>query len=438
MNAIAAGEGAARDPAPDPANDPVVAAKLAALRRTKALATGALVLCVAVFLAARSLEDSYPLLGYVAAFAEAATIGGLADWYAVVALFKRPLGLPIPHTAIIPENQERIADNLGRFIETNFLAAEPVREKLREVDYAALVSDWLADRERAGRLSRFVARLLPQMLTAVEGSRLRDFVSQRITAEVEKVPVAPLAAELLASVTADRRHQRLFDELLGVLGRFLSDEAALASLRDKIRAELPSLFNMFRADAYLVKRIVASAAALLEEAKADPDHALRAEFDRFVQGFVEQLRTSPDFAARAERLKHDLLARPELAGLAGGMWKSLRAFVEQDIASPHSRSREHLTGMFVAIGRHLAEDERIRADVNRGVVVALASFVETQKKGVSTFIADQVKGWDVVQMTRLIEVNVGRDLQFIRFNGMLIGGAVGLALHVTERILLSN
>ncbi|HHZ09344.1 MAG TPA: DUF445 family protein [Rhizobiales bacterium] len=413
-------------------------AKLAALRRTKALATGALVLCVGVFVAARSLEGRYPLLGFVAAFAEAATIGGLADWYAVVALFRRPLGLPIPHTAIIPENQERIADNLGRFIESNFLSAEPVREKLKEVDYAALVSDWLSDGERAGRLSRFVARLLPQMLTAVEGSGLRDFVAQRITAEVERVPVAPLAAELLASVTADRRHQRLFDEILGALGRFLSDASALAALRDKIRAELPTLFNMFRADAYLVKRIVASAAALLEEAKADPDHALRAEFDRFVQGFVEQLRGSPDFAARAEKLKHDLLARPELANLAGGMWKSLRAFVEEDIASPHSRSREHLTGMFVAAGRHLAEDERIRADMNRGVVAALASFVETQKKGVSTFIADQVKGWDVLQMTRLIEVNVGRDLQFIRFNGMLIGGTVGLFLHAAQRVLLAN
>lgn len=434
MNAIVANEGAAGDPTRDAA----AAAKLAALRRTKALATGALLSCVAIFLAARSLEGRYPLFGYIAAFAEAATIGGLADWYAVVALFKRPLGLPIPHTAIIPENQDRIADNLGRFIETNFLAPEPVREKLKEVDYASLVSDWLSDRERAGRLSRFVARLLPQMLSAVEGSGLRDFVAQRITAEVEKVPVAPLAAELLSSVTADRKHQRLFDELLGMLGRFLSDEAALAALRDKIRAELPSLFNMFRADAYLVKRIVGSAAALLEEARAEPEHALRAEFDRFVAGFVEQLRSSPEYAARAEKLKHDLLQRPELAGLAGNMWKSLRAFVEEDIASPHSRSREHLTGMFASIGRHLAEDERIRADINRGVVVALASFVESQKKGVSTFIADQVKGWDVTQMTRLIELNVGRDLQFIRFNGMAIGGAVGLLLHAGERIFLAN
>ncbi|MEI9416452.1 DUF445 domain-containing protein [Mesorhizobium sp. Cs1321R2N1] len=413
-------------------------AKLSALRRTKFVATAALALCVLVFALAKSFQSSYPWLGFVAAFAEAATVGGLADWYAVVALFKRPLGLPIPHTAIIPENQDRIADNLGRFIEVNFLAPEPVREKLAEVDFSALVADWLADAERAADLSRFVVRLVPQTLAAVEQSGLRGFVTSRMLEQIEKVPLAPLAAELLSALTDDRRHQKLFDEFIKVIGRFLNDEQALATMRDKIREELPSLFNLFRADAYLLKKIVASAGSLLDEVRADPDHPMRAEFDRFALGFVERLRTSKQYAKRAEKMKCDFLARPEVRALAGDMWESLSLFIEQDAKAPNSLIREQLASMFVEVGRHLAGDAQIRADMNGGFVVALASFVESQKSGVSKFIADQVKRWDLAQLTRLIEMNIGSDLQYIRFNGMIIGGLAGIVLYTIELLLPVN
>jgi uncharacterized membrane-anchored protein YjiN (DUF445 family) len=413
-------------------------AKLSALRRTKFIATAALGICVAVFATAKHLESRWPWLSFVAAFAEAATIGGLADWYAVVALFKRPLGLPIPHTAIIPANQNRIADNLGRFIEVNFLAPGPVRGKLNEVDFAALVADWLSGPKRAAGLSRFVARLVPQTLGAIEQSGLRGFITSRMLDQIEKVKLAPLAAELLSAFTDDRRHQRLFDEFTKVVGKFLSDEDALAAMREKIREELPSLFNLFRADAYLLKKIVASAGSLLEEVRADPDHPMRHEFDRFVLKFIDRLRHSKDYAKRAEKLKRDFLARPELRELAQDMWESLRFFIEQDAKAENSMIREHLASMFVDVGRHLASDPQIRADMNQGFVVALASFVESQKSGVSSFIAEQVKRWDLAQLTRLIEINIGKDLQYIRFNGMLIGGIAGLILHTVERLFLVN
>ncbi len=415
------------------------AAKLAALRRTKAIATFMLLLCVAVFLCARALQGAYPFLSFVAAFAEAAAIGGLADWYAVVALFRRPLGLPIPHTAIIPANKDRIADNLGRFIEVNFLAPGPVRAKLKEVDFAMMASDWLSDERRAARLSRFIGRLAPQALDAIETNRnLRDLVSARVSEQLEKVQIAPLAADMLSAFTADRRHQRLFDELLRVFGGFPSDGEALAALRNKIRDELPTMANLFRADAYLLKKIVASADTLISDVEADPDHPLRHEFDRFVERFVSDLRESDDYAERAERLKRDLLARPELKSLATEFWKGLRSFVEQDIASDDSLLRKQLAAMFVQVGRQLAQEDQLRADMNQGFVVALASFVETQKSGVSSFIAEQVRGWDIIQLTRLIELNIGRDLQYIRFNGMLIGGLAGLALHIVERLVFHN
>ena len=256
--------------------------------------------------------------------------------------------------------------------------------------------------------------------------------------QVEKVKLAPLAAELLSAFTDDRRHQRLFDEFTKVVGKFLSDEDALAAMREKIREELPSLFKLFRADAYLLKKIVASAGSLLEEVRADPDHPMRHEFDRFVLKFIERLRHSKDYAKRAEKLKRDFLARPELRELAQDMWESLRSFIEQDAKAENSMIREHLTSMFVDVGRHLASDPQIRADMNQGFVVALASFVESQKSGVSSFIADQVKRWDLAQLTRLIEINIGKDLQYIRFNGMLIGGIAGLILHTVERLFLVN
>lgn len=413
-------------------------AKIEALKRTKFVATASLALCLLVFLAAKYFESRWPLLGFVAAMAEAATIGGLADWYAVVALFKRPLGLPIPHTAIIPENQNRIADNLGRFVESNFLAADPVREKLAEVDFAALVADWLSNPGRAEGLSRFVAKLVPQMLAAIDQSGLRNFVTKRVLEQVDKVQVAPIAAGLLSAFTEDRRHQKLFDELTRVVGRFLKDEKALEVMREKIRSELPSVFNLFRADAYLLKRIIGSASTLLEDARKDKNHPMRQEFDTFVVKFVERLRNSKDYAKRAEQMKRDLLARPELHELAQDMWESLRQFLEQESLADNSMIQKHLANMFVEVGRHLADDPAIRADMNKGFVVALGSFVENQKSGVSSFIADQVKKWDLNQLTRLIEINVGRDLQFIRFNGMAIGGLAGLVLYSVERLFLAN
>lgn len=412
--------------------------KSRALRRIKLVATLALVACILVFLAARWLAPRYPAMAYVAAFAEAAAIGGLADWYAVVALFRRPLGLPIPHTAIVPANKDRIATNLGRFIEVNFLATAAVRTRLAEVDFALMIAEWLSDGGRAGNLSRFLTSLTPQILNAVAGSGLREFLSRRVAAQVERIDIAPAAAGLLASFTADRRHQRLFDEFLKAFGTFLADEQALAAIRDKIRDELPTVANLFRADAYLLKRIVASSSALIEEVRADPDHPLRAEFDRFVEGFIERLRSSPDYAARAERLKRDLLARPELRLLADEFFASMRDFVERDAERPDSMLGRRLTNMLVEIGRQLVAEPQLKRNINEGVVAALAAFVENQKSGVSAFIADQVRSWDVVQLTRLIELNIGRDLQYIRFNGMIVGGLAGLGLHIGERLIFGG
>jgi len=403
------------------------------LRRIKIAATLLLVFTAALFGVARHYEPLHWAWGYVAAFAAAATVGGLADWYAVVALFRRPLGLPIPHTAIISRNHQRIADTLGEFIETNFLAPEPVEARLREVDFAALVADWLSDRERSAALARFVLQLLPQTLSAIDQSGLRGFLGKRIMTELERVELAPLAAGLLSAVTEKGRHQRLLDELLGALEKVLANEETLAALREKIRKELPALFNLYRADAYLLRKIVASTTAFIQEARVDPKHPLRREFDGFVTGFIDRLRTSDSFARRAEGLKRDLLARPEIAAVAEGAWESLRSFLEQDARAPDSQVRRQLEAMLVDVGGQLARDPAIRAEINHGMVRVLADFVQTQKSGVGRFIADQVRSWDIDMLIGRIELTVGRDLQYIRFNGAMIGGLAGLALHALEQ-----
>ncbi|HEV7546766.1 MAG TPA: DUF445 family protein [Reyranella sp.] len=403
------------------------------MRRIKLAATALLVFTAALFLVARHYEPTHWAWGYVASFAAAATVGGLADWYAVVALFRRPLGLPIPHTAIIPRNHLRIADTLGEFIETNFLAPEPVEKRLGEVDFAALVADWLVEPERAAALADFVLRLLPQTLGAIEQSGLKGFLGKRIMTELERVELAPLAAGLLSAVTEKGRHQRLLDELLGALEKVLTNEETLAALRERIRKELPALFNLYRADAYLLRKIVASTSGFIQDARADRRHPLRVEFDSFVTGFIEQLRSSQAFARRAERLKRDLLARPEITAIAEGAWESLRTFLEQDSRAPDSQIRRQLEAMLVDIGGQLARDPAIRAEINRGMVRVLADFVQSQKSGVGRFIADQVKAWDIDMLIGRIELTVGRDLQYIRFNGALIGGLAGLALHALEQ-----
>jgi uncharacterized membrane-anchored protein YjiN (DUF445 family) len=404
-----------------------------ALSRVKWAATILLVGTAALFGVARHFEATHWAWGYVAAFASAATVGGLADWYAVVALFRRPLGLPIPHTAIIPRNHQRIAENLGAFIETNFLAPEAVEKKLGEVDFAAQIADWLGDRERSAALAGFTTRLLPQLLTAIDQSGLRKFLGGRVRAELERVQLAPLAGGLLAAVMETGRHQRLLNELLGALDRVLTNEETLQLLREKIRKELPALFNLYRADAYLLRKIVASTTSFIEEARKDPDHPLRREFDGFVAGFVERLRTSSDFARRAETLKRDLLARPEVAALADGTWDSLRAFIESDATAPESQIRRQLETILVDAGRQLSRDPAIRAEINRGMVRLLGDFVQSQKSGVGRFIADQVKGWDIDMLIGRIELTVGRDLQYIRFNGAMIGGLAGLVLHALDQ-----
>jgi uncharacterized membrane-anchored protein YjiN (DUF445 family) len=417
------------------AGNPGDAIRAAELRRVKALATLVLAGCLGVFIAAKALLHLHPAFGFIAAFAEAATIGGLADWYAVVALFRRPLGLPIPHTAIIQSNQQRIADRLGEFIEVHFLEAAPVEAKLRQVDFASFVADWLGDRKRSADLARFVLRLLPEAMSATETSGLKTFVTRRIVTQLQSIDLVPLAAGTLRAFITEGRHQGLLDDLLRAIHQTLTQADTMAVIRGKIRDELPTLLKLYRADKFLVKRIVASATTFFEEVRDDPNHPFRGEFDRMVISFVDRLSNDPGYAGRIDGLKRDLLARPELGNLARNIWSNARSFIDRSAAGESNVLQHHLANVFVEAGRALAVDPEMRAEINQGVVVVLRSFIADQKSGVSSFISDQVKAWDMGQLIALIEINIGKDLQYIRFNGSLIGGLAGLGLYSAEVLL---
>ena len=414
---------------------PADAARAAELRRVKALATLVLAGTLALFVTAKLLLPLHPVFGFVAAFAEAATIGGLADWYAVVALFKRPLGLPIPHTAIIQGNQHRIADKLGEFIEVHFLEPGPVEAKLRQIDFGSFIADWLRDRKRSTDLARFTLRLLPEAVSATETSGLMTFISRRIITQLQGIDLAPLAAGTLRAFVAERRHQGLLDDFLRAVHETLTQAETMAMIREKIRAELPTLLRLYRADKFLVNKIIASATAFFEDVRSDPKHPFRGEFDRMVLSFVDRLGSDKTYSDRIDGLKRDLLARPELGELARTMWSNARSFIERSASGESQVLQQHLAGMFVKAGEALAGDAELRAEINEGFVTVLRSFIADQKSGVSSFISDQVKSWDMGQLISLIEINIGRDLQYIRFNGSLIGGLAGLALYTCEFLL---
>ncbi|MDJ0613191.1 MAG: DUF445 family protein [Rhizobiaceae bacterium] len=409
--------------------------KLQQLKRVKRLATLVLALCFLVMVFAMTLETRYPALGFVAAFAEAATIGGIADWYAVVALFKHPMNLPFPHTAIIPNNQHRIGDNIGRFIENNFLASDPIREKLEEVDFAEEIAQWLSERSKSHSLAEFSTRLVPQMLHAVDQKGLVDFASDKIRTELEKTNLAPLVGEVMDTLANDRRQQQLMNELLTAIHRFLTDEEALESIRKKVSDELPALLNLFRADRMLMNRIIKAASALLEEIKENPDHELRAEFERFLKEYVIRLKRSKRFANRVELMKKQVLNRPEFKEIAQHTWGNIRTFLEEDVRSANPKLTSRLTDILIDAGENLKSEPKLRQEINDGMVTFLSGFVESQKENISIFVSDQVKSWDFRQLTLLIEANIGKDLQYIRFNGMLIGGLVGLVLHILQLTL---
>lgn len=407
----------------------------AELRRMKTFAVCVLGICVAVLVVSRLLQARYPVFGFVAAFAEAATIGGVADWYAVVALFRRPLGLPIPHTAIIPNSQSQIAGKLGDFIQSTFLERDIVEAKLRQVNFSAMIAAWLTDPERSRGLTQFLLRLGPEIMAAAKASDFAALVGRSLQAQIREMDLTPLIIGALRSMIGQGHHRGLLDQLLSMVGQTLTHPQTQQALRERIRAELPTLLRLYRADAYLIKKIAASAIAFCEEVRNDPEHPFRGEFDQAITSLIEGWEKDPASFAYFDRLKRDLLARPEIDDLTETLWHSLQAMFAHAAAQKTSPLQDHLTALFQRIGAQLGADAAMQAEIDERIVALTSRLVSEHRSSVSAFISDQVNSWDMARLVTLIENNIGKDLQYIRLNGTIIGGLIGLCLYSVEMLV---
>lgn len=406
-----------------------------ALARQKAWATGLVVLCALVYVAAKALEGRYAGVAYIAAFAEAAIIGALADWYAVVALFRHPFGLKLPHTAIIPANQARIAENLGDFIARHFLAGARVGAKVLESDPAASAGRWLADARNRALIAAQAAGYLPQAIAAIDREALRSELERGVLERLAAVDMGQVVGTSLEVVTRDRRHHALLDALLGRIEALLAEPAALDAIRDRIRRELPTLARFFQADAYLLRRLIGASHALLKEVREDPAHRLRTEFDQFVAEFVDKLKHSPEYREKVEGFKRDLLARAELREVLLEGWDRFVAWLRADVQDEHGIIRPGLENFLSDLGHRLQHDAGLRGRLNRWLAERASVLTERHKHEVAAFVAAQVKQWDTQHAVRTIELSIGRDLQYIRVNGTLVGGLLGLVIFTATRLV---
>ena len=402
------------------------ATRKAELRTMKRIATGLLGVALLIFTVALILEPHYPWLGFVRATAEASLVGGLADWFAVTALFRKPMGLPIPHTAIIPTQKDRIGRILGGFLQNHFLSRDVLTARLSSLQLATRAAHWVSDPANSARLSRHVAAGLAQAVQTLPEAEASEFIRQSAVARLQSVQLAPFMGNLLSVVATDDRHQALFDEALRLMHDAL--ERNRDELRRKIKEESPWWVPGVVDDAFH-KRLVLATERLVEEVRAAPQHPLRLKFDTAFRDFVERLKHSPEVASRTEAWKQDLLSHPAVEEFAASLWERARRAAARYSADADGASLQPLAKGLSAASESLLADESRLADLDLQITAFLAAQLEEHRQEVADLVAETVSQWDPEVAAQRIELAVGRDLQFIRLNGTLVGGLAGLIIY---------
>lgn len=410
------------------------------LARMKMLAVGLLVLAGVVYAAATLLEPRHSAWGYVAAAAEAAMIGALADWFAVVALFRHPLGLPIPHTAIIVANKDRLGAQLARFLGEHFLAAEHVQPTLARWDMAAALGQWLARPDAARRVGQWLQQATPALLGALDQTPARQWVAQLAQRLLREVDLATLGGQALAALTAHGHHQQWLNGLLQQLSGWAGQEAVQEKLTDAIARELKELkyVGLDQMAARLATRkLVAALTRTLADVAADPHHELRHRFDGWMTESIDRLQTDPDWQARVALWRDAWLAQPQWKTPIEAWWHELMGTLRADAVKPESALGERIASVVQAAGQQLQADATLRAWLNTQAQQVLLSLLDSSRETIVGFVAQRVQAWDAHDMSRTLENNIGRDLQFIRINGTLVGALVGLLLHALTQAVLA-
>jgi uncharacterized membrane-anchored protein YjiN (DUF445 family) len=406
-----------------------------ALRRMRLVATGLLLAMAALFFVARALGDRHPVWGFVRAFAEAAMVGGLADWFAVTALFRHPLGLPIPHTAIVPRNKDRIGDTLANFLRDNFLIPGVVARRMRRLDVAGAAGRWLANPKGAseGRLRRGASRLAADMLGSLDQERLGGMVRTTLAQRLRELEIAPLLGNALSAAIAEQRHVPLLDGIVTWAAKVL--EANEPVVRAMVHERAGSLLRWTGLDETLANKIIAGLDGLIRDMATEPDHPLRAKAEEGLATLAHDLQHDPAMRARVEGFKADMLDNPALADWWQGIWEQLRGAMLKIARDPDAMMAGRFGEALRQLGETLQQDAELAATINRFARRAAVGTAADYGDAIVRLVSETVRGWDARTITGRLENAVGRDLQYIRINGTVVGGLVGLAIHTVDMLL---
>ncbi|WP_017665301.1 DUF445 domain-containing protein [Porphyrobacter sp. AAP82] len=403
-------------------------------RRMRWTATGMLAAMAVIFIATHGLAATgHPAWGYVHAFAEAAMVGGLADWFAVTALFRHPLGLPIPHTAIIPENKDRIADTMAAFLRENFLTPAVVARRMSGMNIAKAAGEFLAASPGRGgvdersRITSGAAELLAEVLESLDPDRLGNQVRSGLASQLAKLDIAPLAGRMIESAMTDRRHQPLIDGFVRWAGLTLEDNEE--TIRDIIHQRVAGVLRWAGIDKTISASVLDGLYKLLAEVLVNPDHTLRGKIEEGLAKLGQDLQHDPATRERVEEMKRDLIANPAVAVWWTGVWERIRQSLIRRARDPESQMGAEMRNMLGELGEALQRDARLQHQINRFARRTAVGIATRYGDQIVRLVSETVKRWDARTITDRVEGAVGRDLQFIRINGTLVGGLVGMALH---------
>lgn len=403
----------------------------AGLVRMRWIAGGLLVLMAVTFLVARAFDHRYPALGFVRAFAEAAMVGGLADWFAVTALFRHPLGLPIPHTAIIPRNKDRIGTTLAAFLRDNFLIPGVVARRMRRVDAASAAGRWLANPPGGdGRLRRGAAGLAAHMLEAFDQQRLGGMVKAGIGQRLRALDVSPLLGQALTAAIAENRHMPLLDGVVRWGARLLASNEDL--IRAMVHERSGAMMRWTGLDETIATKLIDGLNGLLSGMAEDPEHPLRAKAEEGLTALAHDLVHDPRMIERVAAVKAEIIDNPAMQRWLDGLWEQARGGMLRIARNPDAMLAGPVGDALRQLGTTLQNDPKLRETINRFVRRAVVGMAADYGDGIVRLVSETIQGWDANTITRRLENAVGRDLQYIRINGTLVGGLVGLGLHTLD------
>jgi uncharacterized membrane-anchored protein YjiN (DUF445 family) len=421
-------------PPPQPVSVLDEAERQRQMDRLKAWASAMLVVSTIVFAIARALESRYPWMGYVRATAEASMVGGLADWFAVTALFRHPLGIPIPHTAIIPARKDRLGRTIAQFVQRNFLSREVIEHRLRSLRVGERFATWLSQPENARIIAKQAAAALASGANVLRDDDVRALIDRSVEERIRATRIAPIAARVLSVVADSNQHQELLNEAITLMTRAVEQNRDL--IRARVQQESP-WWVPTAVDDKVYKKIVSAMERTLIAVRDDPAHPLRSRFDQALRAFIGNLQSSPETEAKAESIKRDFLETESVRRFSASLWRDAKEALQRFADKPEEIAREGgaVERAVTTFGEAIAQDPALVAQLDSFVTDVVAFLVTRYQNDVAEFIIHTVENWDADVTARRVELAIGRDLQYIRINGTLVGALAGLLIYTISHML---